>query len=636
MEFKVFKNETGKILKEYWLTPSEWDALDKTTVQEGDIYHIVGTLDKGDLSADVNASLSKADSSLQKPTATLAKESFVKVGIDGTESFDSNSYVVAPLTDGTAGQVLKKTADGTEWADESGGSSVEVVQTTGQSTTAVMSQKAVTDELDKKVDTTSAQTISGIKTFSNYIKTPQVANSNGNALIREKSMESKSVFGNDSTGAVIMGNTDRPYYSKSGSDFTGEALALLSDIGQSSDLTNSEFYDDLSTATIEPGLYIIQCYNTSNNLVPYTVYTHPATVDNVYMSFVFVARNSITSDTDGKFEQFIVMQTMTATTTLADYFRTGINYTSLSKFAITFAKSSSSYKFLLRRIEAGNLSTTSSGSSVPDDLSITEFLYLGDFGTGAQVDSCTFYWGDGTDTTYTNGSVPEHTYSDGVSIHKISIEGLTSLPDNLFTEQTNLYGITLGNTTTVDMACFSGCTNLKTIRIQDNADNVLPITANDMSVFTYNFDYVNFRIIVPRRLYVKLLENNANISTEYIWNFVVPDDSYVCSHSIQLSGSNNYTYEVMLYSTCKLPLNQVPLATNPSTGTEEKRDILRELVDGETAYKYNGDNVEGFGSLMYSDSDNKYHIALCTGFGNTKTDETFDLNEITSDIVKLK
>lgn len=120
MEFKVFKNENSKILKEYWLTQSEWDALDKTTVQEGDIYHIVGTIDKGDLSADVNASLAKGDSSLQKPTATLAKESFVKVGIDGTQKFDESSYVVAPSTDGTAGQVLKKTATGTEWANESG------------------------------------------------------------------------------------------------------------------------------------------------------------------------------------------------------------------------------------------------------------------------------------------------------------------------------------------------------------------------------------------------------------------------------------------------------------------------------------------------------------------------------------
>lgn len=97
MEFKVFKNENNKILKEYWLTPSEWDALDKTTVQEGDIYHIVGTIDKGDLSADVNASLAKADSSLQKPTATLAKESFVKVGIDGTQKFDDTVVTIDTL-----------------------------------------------------------------------------------------------------------------------------------------------------------------------------------------------------------------------------------------------------------------------------------------------------------------------------------------------------------------------------------------------------------------------------------------------------------------------------------------------------------------------------------------------------------
>ena len=95
MEFKIFKNENSKILKEYWLTQSEWDALDKTTVQEGDIYHIVGTIDKGDLSADVNASLAKGDSSLQKPTATLAKESFVKVGIDGSQKFDDKVYATA-------------------------------------------------------------------------------------------------------------------------------------------------------------------------------------------------------------------------------------------------------------------------------------------------------------------------------------------------------------------------------------------------------------------------------------------------------------------------------------------------------------------------------------------------------------
>ena len=61
MEFKEFKNETGKILKEYWITPAEGDALDKTTVQEGDIYHIVGTIDEEDLSASL---ISKVESKI--------------------------------------------------------------------------------------------------------------------------------------------------------------------------------------------------------------------------------------------------------------------------------------------------------------------------------------------------------------------------------------------------------------------------------------------------------------------------------------------------------------------------------------------------------------------------------------------
>ena len=61
MEFKEFKNETGKILKEYWITPAEWNALDKTTVQEGNIYHIVGTIDEEDLSASL---ISKIESKI--------------------------------------------------------------------------------------------------------------------------------------------------------------------------------------------------------------------------------------------------------------------------------------------------------------------------------------------------------------------------------------------------------------------------------------------------------------------------------------------------------------------------------------------------------------------------------------------
>lgn len=67
---------------------------------------------------------------------------------------DDDTYVIAPSADGIVGQVLKKTATGTEWADESGGgSSVTVVQELGDSTTAVMSQKAVTDAINAAVTT---------------------------------------------------------------------------------------------------------------------------------------------------------------------------------------------------------------------------------------------------------------------------------------------------------------------------------------------------------------------------------------------------------------------------------------------------------------------------------------------------
>lgn len=56
---------------------------------------------------------------------------------------------------GLTGQVLAKKSDkdyDTEWVDPGSGSDVNVVQGTGQSTTDVMSQKAVTDELGKKVN----------------------------------------------------------------------------------------------------------------------------------------------------------------------------------------------------------------------------------------------------------------------------------------------------------------------------------------------------------------------------------------------------------------------------------------------------------------------------------------------------
>ena len=101
MEFKEFKNETGKILKEYWITPTEWDSLDKSTVQEGDIYHIVGTIEKEDLSTDINESLAKIDTKLDKPTS-----------VNGTQIITATKESTGELTTGTIGYQSTVTDEG--------------------------------------------------------------------------------------------------------------------------------------------------------------------------------------------------------------------------------------------------------------------------------------------------------------------------------------------------------------------------------------------------------------------------------------------------------------------------------------------------------------------------------------------
>ena len=88
------------------------------------------------------------------------------------------------------------------------------------------------------VHLTGSETITGAKTFNESItiksdktiKTNEIDNYNGNALVRFKSIEGKNVFGGVNYDAVLMGTSDRPYYSKSGSDFSGSELALMSDV----------------------------------------------------------------------------------------------------------------------------------------------------------------------------------------------------------------------------------------------------------------------------------------------------------------------------------------------------------------------------------------------------------------------
>ena len=85
------------------------------------------------------------------------------------------------------------------------------------------------------VDLSSEQTISGVKTFSNEVKTNQIANANDNAMLRYKETENKVVVGGSTIPTTIMGSGDRPTYSKDGSDFNGSPLALLNDVDSKQD-----------------------------------------------------------------------------------------------------------------------------------------------------------------------------------------------------------------------------------------------------------------------------------------------------------------------------------------------------------------------------------------------------------------
>ena len=63
-----------------------------------------------------------------------------------------------------------------------------------------------------------------------------INNANGNAMVRYKSTENKVVLGGSTIPTTIMGSGDRPTYSKNGSDFSGNPLALKSDVDTNWDL----------------------------------------------------------------------------------------------------------------------------------------------------------------------------------------------------------------------------------------------------------------------------------------------------------------------------------------------------------------------------------------------------------------
>lgn len=66
----------------------------------------------------------------------------------------------------------------------------------------------------------------GTETHKGIIKTNEIDNLNGNAIVRYKDTEGKTVIGTSEKPTVLMGSSDRPYYSKDGSDFNGTELEI--------------------------------------------------------------------------------------------------------------------------------------------------------------------------------------------------------------------------------------------------------------------------------------------------------------------------------------------------------------------------------------------------------------------------
>lgn len=104
--------------KKRYISKETFNSLDLSQVPVGSEYEVVSPIEKGDLSADINNALNKAEKSISEPTNQ---------------------------TTGSDGDVLVKKGGGSEWKSMT---VPAVLQQKGQSTTDVMSQKATTDSLN--------------------------------------------------------------------------------------------------------------------------------------------------------------------------------------------------------------------------------------------------------------------------------------------------------------------------------------------------------------------------------------------------------------------------------------------------------------------------------------------------------
>lgn len=98
----------------------------------------------------------------------------------------------------------------------------------------VISKEVKTTDCAKKSE---ENTFTKTNTFSMPIKTDEIDNSLGNAMVRYKSTESGTpiVIGSSTKPLLLMGSNERPSFTNSGSDFKGKSIALLEDVESKQD-----------------------------------------------------------------------------------------------------------------------------------------------------------------------------------------------------------------------------------------------------------------------------------------------------------------------------------------------------------------------------------------------------------------
>lgn len=178
--------------KKRYISKETFNSLDLSTIPVGSEYEVVNPIEKGDLSADINNALNKAEKSISEPTNQ---------------------------TTGSDGDVLVKKGGGSEWKSIS---TPTVVQGTGQSTTDVMSQKAVTDNLAKITTLTFVEDGSDYDYTDVEVVTGITAKTDQNSII----IKTTNINGGDIRNSIAVGMAVE-FYDANG-DSTDIGLSVIS------------------------------------------------------------------------------------------------------------------------------------------------------------------------------------------------------------------------------------------------------------------------------------------------------------------------------------------------------------------------------------------------------------------------